>query len=129
MIKKIIFALIVVVFIACNNNSPTLDVQGKWKLMKVENAFAQQSIDLSSKNIIFDFGSSEVTVTGNNSGDYYINNGNYPYSLQLQNSLSTTFQSMTLTINGTQYLYLKTENEMTLDNGYLDGDKLTFSRQ
>jgi hypothetical protein len=97
--------------------------------MKVENAFAQQSIDLSSKNIIFDFGSSEVTVTGNNSGDYYINNGNYPYSLQLQNSLSTTFQSMTLIINGTQYLYLKTENEMTLDNGYVDGDKLTFSRQ
>ena len=36
---------------------------------------------------------------------------------------------MTLIINGTQYLYLKTENEMTLDNGYVDGDKLTFSRQ
>lgn len=127
--RNLILVLLAVVFIACNNNSPTLEVQGKWKLIKVENEFSQQSIDFSSQNIIFNFGSSVVTISGNNSNAFYMDNGSYPYSLQMQNSLSTTFQSMTLTLNGTQYLYKKTDNEMTLDNGYVDGDKLTFSKQ
>lgn len=127
--KNLILAVIALTLISCNNNEPTLEVQGKWKLVKVENAFAQQSKDLSSESIIFDFGSSTVTISGNNSGSFYMNNGSYPYTLQMQNSLSTTFQSMTLTLNSTQYLYKKTGNELTLDNGYIDGDKLTFVKQ
>ncbi len=126
--KKIIFVLIAVAFIACNNNPPINDVQGKWKLIKVENAFAQQSTDYSSNNIVFDFGSSVVTISGNNSNAFYMSNGSYPYTLQMQNSISPTHQTMTLTLKGTQYIYTKTGNEMTLNNGYVDGDKLTFAK-
>lgn len=126
--KKIIFVLIAVAFIACNNNPPINDVQGKWKLIKVENAFAQQSTDYSSNNIVFDFGSSVVTISGNNSNAFYMSNGSYPYTLQMQNSISPTHQTMTLTLKGTQYIYAKTGNEMTLNNGYVDGDKLTFAK-
>ena len=114
---------------ACNNNPPANDVQGKWKLIKVENAFAQQSTDFSTEDVVFYFGSSTVTVSGNNSGTFYIDNGDYPYTLQMDHSLSPTFQSMTLTLKDTQYLYKRTGNEITLDNGYVDGDKLTFVKQ
>lgn len=127
--RNLIVAVLAITLIACNNNPPVNDVQGKWKLVKVENAFAQHSTDFSLENIIFDFGNSTVNISGNNSGNFYMDNGDYPYTLQMDNSLSNTFQSMTLTLKGTQYLYKKTGNEMTLDNGYVDGDKLSFIKQ
>ncbi len=127
--RNLILTLLAVVFVACNNNAPTLDVQGKWKLMEVKNARALQSTDLSTKDILFDFGSSTVKISGNDIDTFYIANGEYPYTLQMANSLSTTFQSMTLTLQGTPYLYKKNGDEMTLDNTYVDGDKLTFSKQ
>lgn len=126
--KKLFFTVIVLVFFACNNDVPKLEVQGKWKLMKVENPFAQRSTDFSTENIIFNFGVSTVNISGNQ-GDFYIDNGDYPYTLEMQNSLSPSFQTLTLTLKGTRYTYTIEKNQMILSNAYVDGDVLTFIRQ
>ncbi|NLO71432.1 MAG: hypothetical protein GX102_10960 [Porphyromonadaceae bacterium] len=127
--KNLFLTLFVLVLVSCTNNPPSLEVQGKWKLVKVENTFALQSTDYSSENIIFDFSSSTVTVSGNTSANFYIADGEYPYTLSMENSLSTTFQTMTLTLKGEQYVYKRENNKMSLSLGYIDGDNLSFERQ
>jgi hypothetical protein len=140
--KTLFFLMTIVLLSSCTNDdeTPTNQILGKWKLVKVEyykwnlnNNATLQTIDYSDKNIIYDFRSNNKLIV---TGDQNIDNGNRESDYIFEKDFLTGQPSegeskmLLVKIAGSKWTYSLTNGTiMILGQSYIDGADLYFERK
>lgn len=139
--KTLIFLITIVILSSCTNDdeTPTNQILGKWKLVKVEyykwnsNSNASlQTIDYSDKNIIYDFRSNnKLIVTGDQNIDNVNRESDYIFEKDYLSGYPSEGESKMLLvkIDGSKWTYSLTNGTMMLGQSYIDGANLYFERK
>nr|WP_315194875.1 hypothetical protein [uncultured Flavobacterium sp.] len=138
--KTLIFLMTIVLLSGCTNDdeTPTNQILGKWKLVKVEyykwnnNIASLQTIDYSDKNITYDFRSNnKLIITGDQNIDNKNRESDYIFEKDYLSGHPSEGESKMLLvkIDGSKWTYSLTNGTMMLGQSYIDGANLYFERK
>lgn len=131
----------IVLLSSCTNDdeTPTNQILGKWKLVKVEsyklnpnNNTSLQTIDYSDKNITYDFRSNnKLIITGDQNIDNKNRESDYIFEKDYLSGYPSEGESKILLvkIDGSKWTYSLTNGIMMLGQSYVDGADLYFERK
>ena len=131
--KNFIFIFIAVFsLISCDRTETDENmVIGEWKLQSATHVYTQTTTDYSAKNIVYNFqNDGTLIVTGETNSGY--NEGYYNYVFKkdyISNEPSMNEpKNYLVIIENQKWIFNRSNNQLTLDQTYVDGELLTFTR-
>lgn len=133
--KKHIIILFSTLFFGCtNNDDEVLPIIGQWKLTLIEQnniGGVGLNIDYSADNMIYNFGNNGVVTVSTDNAIHTAGTHTYLYEFNYLSGIPSPGETQiyVVQIDNTRWIYNLNENILKLDNSYVDGPKMYFTRQ